>query len=85
MNLLKSILWARRAAPLAVLLGATALLSACAPLVVGGAMVGGAMSFTDRRTSGAQVEDEAIEFKAGARVREALGERGHVNVTSFNR
>ena len=85
MTFLTSISSARRAALLAAALGATTLLGACAPLVVGGAMVGGAMSITDRRTSGAQVEDETIEFKAGARLREALGERGHVNVTSFNR
>ena len=85
MTFLMSISSARRAALLAAALGATTLLGACAPLMVGGAMVGGAMSITDRRTSGAQVEDETIEFKAGARLREALGERGHVNVTSFNR
>jgi len=60
-------------------------LSACAPLLVGGAAVGGAMVATDRRTSGTQVEDETIEMKAGSRIREAVGDRGHVNVTSYNR
>jgi osmotically-inducible protein OsmY len=68
-------------------LAATALaasLSACVPLVVGGAAVG-AMMVTDRRTSGAQIEDEGIELRAGSRVRDALGERAHVNVTSYNR
>ena len=48
-------------------------------------MVGGALMATDRRTSGAQVEDQAIELKAINRVREALGDRGHVSVTSYNR
>ena len=62
-----------------------AALSACAPLIVGGAMVGGAMMATDRRSSGAQVEDQAIELKAIGRVSEAIGDRGHVNVTSYNR
>lgn len=66
-------------------LAATTLLGACAPLVVGGAMVGGALMVTDRRTSGAQVEDQAIELKAANRVREAVGDRGHINVTSYNR
>jgi osmotically-inducible protein OsmY len=66
-------------------LAATTLLGACAPLVVGGAMVGGVLMVTDRRTSGAQVEDQAIELKAANRVREAIGNRGHVNVTSYNR
>lgn len=66
-----------------VLLAATTL-SGCAPLALGGA-VGGALIVTDRRTSGAQVEDQGIELKAANRVREAMGDRGHVNVTSYNR
>ena len=60
-------------------------LTACAPLVLGGAMVGSVLMVTDRRSSGAQVEDQAIELKAINRVREAVGERGHVNTTSYNR
>ncbi len=74
-----------RACVLALALAATTLLSGCAPLVLGGAMVGGALSFTDRRTSGAQLEDEGIELKSGSRLAEALADRGHVNVTSYNR
>jgi osmotically-inducible protein OsmY len=66
-------------------LATAAALSACAPLIVGGAMVGGAMMATDRRSSGAQVEDQAIELKAIGRVSETIGDRGHVNVTSYNR
>ncbi|MBK7262605.1 MAG: BON domain-containing protein [Rubrivivax sp.] len=59
-------------------------LPGCAPLLIGGAMVGGTMMALDRRTSGTQVEDQAIELKSLARVRE-LGIGGHVNVTSYNR
>ncbi len=59
-------------------------LNACAPLVVGGAVVTGMMA-TDRRTSGTQIEDEGIELRAASRLREALGDRGHVNATSYNR
>jgi osmotically-inducible protein OsmY len=59
-------------------------LSACAPLILGGAAVG-ALVATDRRTSGAQLEDEGIELRAASRLREALAERVHVNVTSYNR
>ena len=70
---------------LALTLAGASLLGGCAPLMLGSAMVGGAMSFTDRRTSGAQVEDEAIELKSGSRLRDALGGRAHVNVTSYNR
>jgi osmotically-inducible protein OsmY len=71
-----------RTAGATVLLAAT--LAGCAPLLIGGAMVGGGLMATDRRTAGTQVEDESIEFKAGARVRE-LATLGHVNITSYNR
>lgn len=60
-------------------------LTACVPLVVGGALVGGAVVATDRRTTGTVVEDEGIELRAASRLREALGERAHINVTSYNR
>lgn len=59
-------------------------LNGCAPLMLGTA-VGGAFVVTDRRTSGAQLEDQGIEIKAGNRIKEAVGERGHINVTSYNR
>ena len=63
-------------------------LSACVPLVplmVGGGVMGGAMVATDRRTSGSQLEDEGIELRASSRIFENLGERVHINVTSYNR
>ena len=63
----------------------TGALSACAPLVLGGAMVGSVLMVTDRRSSGAQVEDQAIELKAINRVREVVGDRAHVSTTSYNR
>jgi osmotically-inducible protein OsmY len=59
-------------------------LSACAPLLVGGAVVTG-MSAADRRTAGAQLEDERIETRGAARLREHLGDRVHINITSYNR
>nr|WP_315206168.1 BON domain-containing protein [uncultured Albidiferax sp.] len=67
----------------AVVLGSS--LSACVPLVVGGAAVGGAFMATDRRTSGAQLEDEGIELRANNRIGQSMGESAHVNVTSYNR
>jgi osmotically-inducible protein OsmY len=60
-------------------------LTACAPLIVGGAAVTGAIVATDRRTSGAQLEDQAIELKAGNRIRDQLGTRARADVTSYNR
>lgn len=59
-------------------------LSACAPIVIGGAAVGTLMA-ADRRTAGSQVEDEGIEMRASSRIREQLGDRVHINVTSYNR
>ncbi|MES2180485.1 MAG: BON domain-containing protein, partial [Pseudomonadota bacterium] len=59
-------------------------LTACIPLVVGGAAAGGAMA-ADRRTSGIYIEDQNIELKASKKMETNLGEYAHVNVTSFNR
>jgi osmotically-inducible protein OsmY len=73
-----------RALSLAAALAATQLLG-CAPLIVGGAMLGGTMVFVDRRTTGTQLEDQAIELKANNRLREIVGDRSHVNVNSYNR
>mgnify|MGYP000370142229 CR=1 FL=1 len=73
-------LWTRGAAALALVMS----LGACAPLMVGG-MVGGAMVASDRRTSGIQLEDEGIELRGGNRIREMLGSRVHINLTSYNR
>lgn len=63
---------------------AAAGLSACAPVMIGGAVVGGLVA-TDRRTSGTQLEDETIELRSASRIRENLGDRAHVNVASYNR
>lgn len=70
---------------IALAAAATATLAGCAPLLVGGAVVGTGLMVTDRRTSGAQIEDQAIELKAGNRLREALGDRARIGVTSYNR
>lgn len=64
---------------------ATLTLSACAPLLIGGAAVGSALMVTDRRTSGTQLEDQSIELKGRNRLGQVLGDRGHVNLTSYNR
>jgi osmotically-inducible protein OsmY len=66
----------------AVLVGG---LSACAPLLVGGAFFGTVKVATDRRTSETQLVDEAIELRSFNRLRESLGDRGRVNATSYGR
>ncbi|MFN7888195.1 MAG: BON domain-containing protein [Betaproteobacteria bacterium] len=58
-------------------------LGGCAAGVVGGAAAGTALVATDRRSTGVQVEDEAIERRIGA----ALGRQfaqGSVNITAVS-
>jgi osmotically-inducible protein OsmY len=81
-NALSSTWRAVRVLTLAVAAAAT--LGGCAAVAIGGAL-GTALLVSDRRTAGVQVEDQSIELKALTRIREAVGERGHVNTTSFNR
>jgi osmotically-inducible protein OsmY len=59
-------------------------LAGCAPLMLGGAAVG-ALMMTDRRSSGAQIDDETIDVRATSRLNEAFGDGAHINVTSYNR
>ena len=66
-------------------LAASVALAGCVPVLFGGALVGGSMVAIDRRTSGAQLEDDAIELKAPKRVSEAIGDPGIVSTTSYNR
>ncbi len=72
------------AAKFLLALGLASQLSACLPLIAGGAAAGGAVA-ADRRTSGIYVEDENIELKAIKKMETNLGEHAHVNVTSYNR
>jgi osmotically-inducible protein OsmY len=86
---MKSIVNPRGLQRLALTACAAALLSgaltACVPLLIGGAVGSGTLIATDRRTSGTQLEDEGIELRALSRLRSALGERSHINLTSYNR
>lgn len=66
----------------AVLAGST--LSACAPILVGGA-VAGTIAASDRRTFGAQTEDKSIVVKAEVKMPNIVDKNSHVNVNSFNR
>ncbi|NQW81009.1 MAG: BON domain-containing protein [Polaromonas sp.] len=66
-------------------IGAAASLSACVPLVIGGAAAGTALVATDRRTAGAQLEDQGIELRTLSEVRNTFGTRVRVSTVSFNR
>lgn len=76
-----------RSATLLLAAGAAFLASGCAPLLLGGAVAGGMIVATDRRSVGIQVEDEAIE----GRVSRALGSRffdgntHRISVNTYNR
>jgi osmotically-inducible protein OsmY len=59
-------------------------LTGCVAVVAGGAAAGGAMA-ADRRSSGTYVDDEGIEWKTLTEINNALGDKIHVNVTSYNR
>ncbi|MCK6394279.1 BON domain-containing protein [Zoogloea sp.] len=68
----------------ALAIGTLAAAQGCIPVIVGGTGAAVAMA-TDRRSSGAYVEDEGIEWKTGNRINDRLGDKVHVNATSFNR
>lgn len=58
-------------------------LSACAPLIVGGAAATTAVVITDRRTSGIQLEDQNIAFKAQSQISQKLGDTARVNAMAY--
>lgn len=60
-------------------------LHGCAPVAVGTAMGTGVLVAEDRRTSGTYLEDQEIQIKSEARIKEKFGDQAHVNVGSFNR
>ena len=49
----------------------TTALNGCVPVVAGGAVAGG-LAASDRRTSGAYVDDEGIEWKTGGEISKIL-------------
>jgi osmotically-inducible protein OsmY len=70
---------------LAAVLALPPLLSGCAaPLFVAGAVATGALVATDRRSTGAQVDDTTIETKITTSAGTTFGDRIHLNVTSYN-
>jgi osmotically-inducible protein OsmY len=59
------------------------LLNGCIPIAIGG-VAATAQIATDRRTTGAQLDDELIEDKSVAQIADRLKSDMHVNVTSYN-
>jgi osmotically-inducible protein OsmY len=72
-----------RHAPVLALIPLLAL-AGCAA-VVGAGGLAAVSALEDRRSTGTQLDDSAIESRAATRISERVGERGHINVTAFNR
>ena len=64
--------------------GASIPLTGCAPIMIAAAVGGTAMVASDRRSAGAQLDDETIELRSSTSIGTGFGDRVHVNVTSFN-
>jgi osmotically-inducible protein OsmY len=60
------------------------LLQGCVGMAVVGAG-SAAVSAMDRRTTGVQIEDERIELVSSNRFGEKMGDKAHINITSYNR
>jgi osmotically-inducible protein OsmY len=59
-------------------------LTGCVPVIVAAGVGGATLVATDRRSVGAQADDEAIELKIANEVAARYGEAVHVNATSYN-
>lgn len=66
------------------LLGVGSTLTACVPLLIGGAAATTGLVVVDRRTVGEQVDDKSIELKIGGLFRENFGDAVRVTVTSYD-
>jgi len=73
-----------RAVALCALLGLAPLLQGCVEMAVVGAGAA-VMAANDRRSVGAQTEDQEIELRSDSRIGERFGDKVHVNITSYNR
>ena len=62
---------------------AASVLQGCAPVIVAGA-AGATMMAADRRPTGAQVDDGAVEFNVESEAGTRWGNAIHLNVTSYN-
>lgn len=68
-----------------LLASCVALLSGCAPVLIGAGAASAYSTIEDRRTTGVQIDDEGIEVRVANRISDRYGDSAHVNVTSFSR
>lgn len=69
---------------IAALLGMSAVLSGCAPIIVGGAAATTALIATDRRTVGEQVSDKEINLKVDNEMQVKFGPTARINASSYD-
>ncbi len=67
-----------------ILCAGVVLLQGCIPVIATG-VVGGGMVAMDRRSAGAELDDQAIEFTAFQNIDDKYHDRVHVEVNSYNR
>jgi len=75
---------ARTRLALAVVASA-ALLQGCELALIGASAGAAYSTLEDRRSSGTQLDDDAIELRAGSRIVDRFADKVHVNVAAFNR
>jgi osmotically-inducible protein OsmY len=68
----------------AALIGVGSTLTACVPLLIGGAAATTGLVVVDRRSVGEQVDDKSIELKIGGQLRESFGDAVRATVTSYD-
>lgn len=73
-----------RLAALAATLGTCAVISGCAPILVGGAAATTALIATDRRTVGEQVSDKEINLKVDHDLQVKFGPTARINASSYD-
>jgi osmotically-inducible protein OsmY len=70
---------------IALAVAAALALQGCVPVVIGAGGAAAYSSLEDRRTTGTQIDDEAIEVRSSNRLSDRFGGTVHINVTSYNR
>jgi osmotically-inducible protein OsmY len=75
---------ARTRLALAVMASA-ALLQGCELALIGAGAGAAYSTIEDRRSSGTQLDDDAIELRAGSRIGARFPDKIHINVAAFNR
>ena len=84
MNATRQSLPRLRTLALLALLGLAPQLQGCVEMALVGAGAA-ALASDDRRSLGAQTEDKEIQLRGESRISDGLGDKAHINVTSYNR